>query len=150
MQFWHIFQIPLVVLIINCTPSGHVITYTYMALTFILQWTIIADVLWLFYIIFGAPPPYPSLIFLVAFPPKADVINKFLVALQISLQPPPSINNDCSLIIHLYYHISITVLLFGTFNAFQRKLNISKVNNFKVFFLYFEEILIFLRIITNF
>jgi hypothetical protein len=78
------------------------------------------------------------------------VINKFLVALQISLQPPPSINNDCSLIIHLYYHISITVLLFGTFNAFQRKLNISKVNNFKVFFLYFEEILIFLRIITNF
>jgi hypothetical protein len=28
MQFWHIFQISLVVLIINCTPS-RVITYTY-------------------------------------------------------------------------------------------------------------------------
>ena len=27
-QFWHIFQISLVVLIINCTPS-RVITYTY-------------------------------------------------------------------------------------------------------------------------
>ena len=35
-QFWYIFQISLVVLIINCTPS-RVITYTYIALTFILQ-----------------------------------------------------------------------------------------------------------------
>ena len=58
----HIFQISLVVLIINRTPSL-VITYTFIALTFILQW-IIAEwcFMWLLYIIFGAPP-YLSLIF---------------------------------------------------------------------------------------
>ena len=35
-DIWHIFQILLTVLIINCTPSC-VFAYTYIALTFILQ-----------------------------------------------------------------------------------------------------------------